>query len=125
MVYHAERPYLGPESDLEFLQAHDNLKHAESSRSSEQGTSDDESNAAVRSHKERFHEIEAHRESLCAAWTTSRHVRRVRVVPKRHIGRPQNEDFARRDEHGKLVRYDLLRWLGHVSVRPPQRSCVL
>ncbi|KAL2047929.1 hypothetical protein ABVK25_011198 [Lepraria finkii] len=47
--------------------------------------------------------MEVHRESLRAAWTTRRHVRRVRVVPKRYV---------ERDDGGNFVRYDWLGWLG-------------
>ena len=115
----AERPYLSRKADLEFLQAHDNLKQAESSGSSKQVTSDEEQDPLVSSQRDKIKEMEAHRESLRAAWTTSRHVRRVRVVPKRHIKFPENESFVERDEHGNFVRYDWLTWLGYVCFHHP------
>ena len=99
---------------MEFLQAHDNLKRAESTSSSKQGTSDEERNSLLGGHRDKIREIEEHRESLRAAWTTSRHVRRARVVPKRHINFPNNEYFLKKNERGELVGYDWLKWLGYV-----------
>jgi len=112
-----DRPYLSPKADLELLEAHDNLQRAESTRSSQQGTTDeehDEHDGLVNSRREKIREMEAHRESLKVAWTTSRHVRRVRVVPKRHINFPDNEYFVERDDRGEFLRYDWLKWLGYV-----------
>lgn len=110
----AERPFLSQKADIEFLQAHDNLKRAESISSSKHGTSAGEQDSLIGGHRDKIREMEEHRESLRAAWTTSRHVRRVRVVPKRHVNLPQNEFFVERDERGKFLRYDWLKWLGYV-----------
>ena len=110
----ADRPYLSQKADLEYLQAHDNLKRAESIHSSKRGTSDEEQNDSVGNHRENVRKLEAHRESLRAAWTTSRHVRRVRVVPKRHIDFPDNEFFVERDNNGNIAHYDWMKWLGYV-----------
>lgn len=110
----AERPFLSQKADREFLQAHDNLKRAESTSSSKQGTSDQEQESLIGGHRDKIGEMEEHRESLRAAWTTSRHVRRVRVVPKRHINFPDNEKFVERDERGGFVNYNWLKWLGYV-----------
>ena len=117
----AERPYLSQKANLEFLQAHDDLKQAESIGSSRQVTSDDEEDDYIDKQQDKVREMEAHRESLRVAWTTSRHVRRVRVVPKRHVNVPENEYFVERNEGGELVRYDWLKWLGYVC-RFLQRS---
>lgn len=110
----AERPFLSQKSDIEFLQAHDNLNRAESTSSSKQGTSDGEQESLIGSHRDKIREMEEHRESLRAAWITSRHVRRVRVVPKRHFIFPDNENFVHRNERQEFVRYDWLKWLGYV-----------
>ncbi|KAK4696995.1 hypothetical protein P7C71_g1006, partial [Lecanoromycetidae sp. Uapishka_2] len=110
-----DRPYLSRKADLDLLEAHDNLKQAESTCSSQQGTTDDEQGelaGVLDSHRDRIKEMEAHRESLKAAWTTSRHVRRVRVVPKRHMKFPDNEHFEERDDHGQVLRFDWFKWLG-------------
>ncbi|KAL2037723.1 hypothetical protein N7G274_009448 [Stereocaulon virgatum] len=109
----AERPYLSQKSNLEFLQAHDDLQQAESASSSRQGMSDEEQDTLVASRRDRIEEMEAHRESLQAAWTTSRHVRRVRVVPKRHVKFPDKAYFVKRDENGNVLGYDWLSWLGY------------
>ncbi len=109
----AERPYLSQKSDLDFLEAHDNLKQLESSSSSRKEDSDDEQDEIIGNHKDKIREMEAHRESLRVAWTTNRHVRRVRVVPKRHINFPEDEYFVERDANGRPVRYDWLKWLGY------------
>lgn len=112
----AERPYLSQKSDLELLDVHDNLKRLESSSSSRRGATDEENeeqDEVIGNHKTKLREMEAHRESLRAAWTTNRHVRRVRVVPKRHINFPEDEYFVERDANGSAVRYDWLKWLGY------------
>lgn len=115
----AERPFLSQKADMEFLQAHDSLKCAGSTSSSKQGTSEEEQESLIGGHRDKIREMEEHRESLRAAWTTSRHVRRVRVVPKRHINFPNNEYFVERDEHGEFVRCDWLEWLGYVILHRP------
>lgn len=107
----AERPFLSQKADIQFLQAHDNLERAESTSSSKQGTSDEERESVIGSHRDKIRELEEHRESLRAAWTTSRHVRRVRVVPKRHLNFPDKEHMNERQE---FIGYDWLKWLGHV-----------
>lgn len=113
----AERPFLSQKADMEFLQAHDNLKRAESiTNSSKQGTSDEEQDSLIDGPRDRVREMEEHRESLRAAWTTSRHV--VRVVSQRHISFPEDEYFVERDEHGDFVRYEWLKWLGYVILQP-------
>ena len=114
-----ERPYLSQKSDLEFLQAHDNLKHAESTNASIRDGSDKEYETIVDGHRDRLREMETHRESLQAAWTMSRHVRRVRVVPKRRMPLPKAEQFAERNARDKLVSYDWLKWLGYVRITHP------
>lgn len=113
----ADRPYLSKTADKNYLQAHDNLKRAESTSSSKENTSDEEQQSLIGNHRDKVREMEAHRESLRAAWTTSRHVRRVRVVPKRHVDFPDNDYFVERDEEGNYVRYDWLAWLGYVWTR--------
>ena len=110
----AERPYLSQKADLEFLQAHDNLKWFESSSPSRHGDSDDGFESVVGKHKHKIREMEEHRESLQVTWTTSRHVRRVRVVPKHHINFPEDSFFVKRNKNGTVIRYDWLKWLGYV-----------
>ena len=110
----AERPFLSQKADIDFLQAHDNLKRAESTSSLKPGTSDEEQESLIGDHRGKIREMEEHRESLRAAWTTSRHVRRVRVVPKRHFNFPDNENFVQRNERGEFVRFDWPKWLGYV-----------
>ena len=110
----AERPYLSQKADIEFLQAHDNLKRAEFTSSLEQGTPNEEQESVIGGHRDKIREMEEHRESLRVAWTTSRHI--VRVVPKRYINFPNNEYFVQRDERGNFVRYEWLKWVGYVSL---------
>lgn len=115
----AERPYLSQEADIEFLQAHDNLKRAKSTSSSKQGTPNEEQDFVISGYQDKIREMEEHRERLRVAWTTSRHV--VRVVPKRYINFPNNEYFVQRDERGDFVRYEWLKWLGYVSLPSLER----
>ena len=115
-----QRPYLSKDADLEFLEAHNRLDRAESSRSSMQATTDDENNSLVEGHKGRIDEMKAHRESLRVAWTTARFVTRVRVVPKRHFDFPAREVFVKDvEEQRAWARYDWLKWIGHVRVPSP------
>ena len=117
----AERPFISQKSDVEFLQAHENLNRAESTSASKLGTSEEEQESLIGGHQSKIREMEDNRESLRAAWTTSRHVRRVRVVPKRQINLPDNEYFVERDNHGAFVRYDWLKWLGYVMLYRSRR----
>ena len=121
----AERPYLSQKANLDFLQAHDDLKQAESTGSSKQVTSDEEQDDSVVGQRDRLKEMEEHRESLRVAWITSRHVRRVRVVPKRHINFPNDDYFIERDEREQVIRYDWLTWLGYVRYIRPVTFIVL
>ena len=120
----AERPYLSQKANLDFLQAHDDLKQAESTSSSKQATSDEERDDSIVSQRDKLKEMEEHRESLRVAWITSRHVRRVRVVPKRHIDFPENEYFIERDQREQVIRYDWLKWLGYVRYSPNNFQCL-
>ncbi|KAL8943688.1 MAG: hypothetical protein Q9216_000887 [Gyalolechia sp. 2 TL-2023] len=108
-----ERPYLSKTMDIEFLEAHDHLSRAQSLASSTRNTSEEESNFSGDDCKERVEQLEAQRESLRAAYTTSRLVHRVRVVPKRHINFPGRERFEVRNNQGKEIAYDWLRWIGY------------
>ena len=117
-----ERPYLSKKADLDYLEVHDKLKRMESI-SSRKGISDEEQEAIIGIHKDKLREMEAHRESLRAAWTTSRHVRRVRVVPKRHINLPEDEYFVVRDANGVFIHYDWLKWLGYNLIYYTQDFC--
>ena len=110
----AERPFISKKADLEFLEAHDRLSHAESSRPSRQVTSDSEIDDVTTGYREKIKEMKEHRESLRAAWTTSRHVQRVRVVPKRHMEYPDRKFFTRQDSEGE--HFDWLSWLGYVRL---------
>lgn len=112
-----ERPYLSRKADLDFLDAHDNLNHAESTRSSRQAKSDDERDVISKDLQGKIEEMEAHRQSLRAAWTTTRHVSRVRVVPKRNIDFSSNEIFISMDNNRK--HFDWLKWLGYVIFHFP------
>ena len=109
----AERPYLSRKADLQLLEAYDNLQQAESTASSRKGSTDEEQDEIVGRHRDTVKEMEAHREGLQAAWTTSRHVRRVRVVPKRQINFPNNDYFIERDKQGNPSGYDWAKWLGN------------
>ncbi len=119
----AERPFISQNADLELLEAHDSLHHAETSRLPKQATSDSEGEDVTIGCRERVKELQEQRESLRAAWTTSRHVRRVRVVPKRHMDFPDNDSFTRKDANGE--HFDWLSWLGYVqlAISRISRSC--
>ena len=115
-----QRPHLSHREDLEFLEAHDSLSRAESTKSSRQATSDDndEDDTATNDCRDKIAALEEHRESIRVAWTTS-HIDRVRVVPKEHLKFPDQEAFVERDDTGSQIRYRWEKWLGYVCVREP------
>ena len=113
----SQRPYLSRDADAEFLDAHDELSRAESSRSSGQVTSDEDLDVSVGECKNKLQGLKAQRESLRVGYTTSRHVTRVRVVPKRHLDFPERDAFFKRRREGEVTNtYDWLKWLGYVLV---------
>lgn len=113
----AERPYLSRDADIEFLEAHDNLSRAESSRSSGPATPDEDRDEFIGWNRDKVDELEAHRESLRVGYTTSRHVKRVRVVPKRHLDFPKRDAFFQTHQRGNNPsEYDWLKWIGYVLV---------
>ncbi len=111
----AERPYLSPKADLRLLEAHTNLGEAESSRPSRLDNTEYKQSIAEDKFRGKVEKLEAHRESLRVAWITSRHVDRVRVVPRQYMNFPDRESFAERDLEGAAVRYRWENWIGHVS----------
>lgn len=112
-----QRPYLSPDADAELLAAHDDLSHAESSRSSWQVTSDEDPDLSVGEYRDKLQALKAQRDSLRVGYTTSRHVTRVRVVPKRHLDFPETNSFYKRRSEGEVTNsYDWVKWLGYVIV---------
>ena len=116
-----QKPYTLPTTGAELLEAHDACSHSEGSHS-EEGVSDSEALEEDLARKEvrekqkaRLQKLEEQRESMRVAWTT-RHIDRVRVVPKEHIKFPDRTDFIERDDTGNIVRYDWKSWLGHVLI---------
>ena len=109
-----ERPFSTLQSDLEFLEAHEDLHRAQSSEHSRRTSIDMDEDDLTHRYRGRLEELEAHREKLLAAWTTSKNVERVRVVPKRHIQFPKREAFIERDNQGTVLRYKWEKWLGYV-----------
>ncbi|KAL8704655.1 MAG: hypothetical protein Q9201_002189 [Fulgogasparrea decipioides] len=109
-----ERPYVSKGVDIEYLEAHDNLSRAQSSASSDRSTSKHDADLSSNDWRERIEHLEAHRESLQVAYATSRFIRRVRVVPRRHIGFPRIKHSARTSSTKDCGRTDWFEWLGHI-----------
>lgn len=111
-----QRPYISESADLDLLNAHNEACSAQEASSSQNvlSSSDGQTERYDEDYWRKFNEMKAHRESLHVAWTTSRHVNRVRVVPKRQIEYPDPKDYSERDGQGHLVSFDILKWLGHV-----------
>lgn len=108
-----QRPYISESADLDLLSAHNEACSAQAS-SQNVSSGDGQTDTYDEDYWRKFNEMKAHRESLHVAWTTSRHVNRVRVVPKRQIEYPDPKDYSERDAQGHLVSFDILKWLGHV-----------
>lgn len=108
-----QRPYISESADLDLLSAHNEACSAQAS-SQNVSSGDGQTDTYDEDYWRKFNEMKAHRDSLHVAWTTSRHVNRVRVVPKRQIEYPDPKEYSERDAHGHLVSFDILKWLGHV-----------
>jgi hypothetical protein len=70
------RPYLSRKADLDFLEAHDELKRVEATDRRGEGC-DERRKEEVQGHIE---VLERRRQSMRVAWVTARHVQRVRAV---------------------------------------------
>jgi len=102
----SDQPFTSREADQTLLDAHKELSDAEDG-------SDDEDVEDTDRLKRRIHDLEEHRESLRIAWTSSRFIHRVRVVPDRQLKFPKLAEYPRVDEDGRVVGTDWLRWYGH------------
>ncbi|KAF2090719.1 hypothetical protein K490DRAFT_34085 [Saccharata proteae CBS 121410] len=102
-----DQPYLSVQEDRLLLEAQDRLVECEESSLS--GNEDE-----AREWEDVIEDMEAKRESMRVAWTTSRFVHRVRVVPnpQEHIDYPHPSDFRIYDEEGNYVRTDWSKWWG-------------
>lgn len=109
-----DRPYVSKNMDVEFLEAHDNLSRAQSVASPGRNTSQKDADLSSDDYRKRVEQLEIQRESRRAAYTTSRFVQRVRVVPKRHIDFPGLETFVIENDRGERIKNDWLKWLGHM-----------
>lgn len=107
----AQDPSAARKADLRFLEAEERSVRSGESRSSSQDSSEDE--ADKQRLAERSKELEDQRDSLRAAWITSR-VRRIRVVPKEHFKFPSKEDFRVRDDAGNVTSNQWHKWAGNV-----------
>ena len=107
------RPQLDHNADRELLQAHWDHSRAQSTRSGTHGlyTGIDKD---VEDSEAKIKELEENRESMRIAWTT-KHIDRVRVVPKEHMKMPGKEFFIEKDAKGAVMRYKWELWLGYVG----------
>ncbi|TKA72586.1 hypothetical protein B0A49_03439 [Cryomyces minteri] len=112
----SEHPYLSQQADMDFLKAHEELHNARSST----GDSPEDDDENVNKCKSVVDDLEGHRESMRVAWTTSRYIERVRVVPKEHISFPQRESFREYDMYGNFVRFQWEKYLGHLLIYATQ-----
>lgn len=77
----------------------------------------------VQHYRLKLERLETHRESLRIAYMTSRHIDRVRAVPKRHLEFPKREAFLNKGQDGGVVRFRWERYLGYVR-DPLSCSCL-
>ncbi|KAI4135255.1 MAG: hypothetical protein LQ347_000826 [Umbilicaria vellea] len=118
----AERPFLSQNANRELLEAHQDLRRVQNPRSLGHGIPEKERKILEEISKRKIEDIEKHRDSLAVAYTTTRHVHRVRVIPKEHMQFPEKEAFVERDGNGNIVGHLWLRWLG--NVRGPDLAVV-
>ena len=112
------RPYLSRQADLDFLEAHDDMRRAESSV----GSSDDEDTIGQKRDKvgraqKHIDDLERRRQSMRVAWMTTRHVQRIRVVdvisPPPF---PPDSFFEKTDDCG-ATEFQWGKWIGYVGPR--------
>lgn len=118
----AERPFLSQNANRELLEAHQDLRRAQDPSSVGHDIPEKERIVLEENSRRKIEDIEKHRDSLAVAYTTTRHVHRVRVVPKEHMQFPEKEAFVERDATGNIVGHLWLRWLG--NVRRPNLAVV-
>ncbi|KAI9834551.1 MAG: hypothetical protein M1819_002927 [Sarea resinae] len=106
-VSRAQHPQLSQKADLEFLKAHSEQRKAAEETGGREPSKQNDGKEAVEA-------LEDHRERIRVAWTTSRHVDRVRVVPKGQFKCPKISEFTEKDENGNIIRYDWSKWLGYM-----------
>ena len=116
-ISRAQRPYMSAEDDHALLEAHDDLA---TSRSHSAYYPSDEDSDETQSRQQKIHEIEDHRESLRVAWAVSGHTDRVRIV-QHQVPLPKKEWFREFDEHGRFLRLDWGKYIGHVGPEMPLR----
>ena len=113
-----EHPYLSPEADLQLLDVHDEMVKMQSSRTA----SSNETSSVYESERERLEEkindLESDREKARVAWITSRHIFRVRVVPKQHFNFPTTLEYYERHEDGTCGKFRYERYIGAVCFPP-------
>ncbi len=104
-----DAPYLSRKDDADFLEA-----NAERDLPPDLTSSDFEDD----DHLERWTKVvsglEAHREQLKVAWTTSRYVSRIRAVPKRPYEFPTIVDYRKKDPYGDDEQVDWVGYIGQV-----------
>lgn len=104
----SDRPYLSQQNDMDYLQAHEALLRAQSSN----GDPDEEDD--IEEKQAEVDAVESARESRKVAWLTSRHVQRVRVVPKRDVLPPSAEDYYYRKPGASKDSFD---WSAYLQAR--------
>lgn len=111
------RPRIPRDADLDFLEAHENLKQAKIS----QEASDNGSSAIGRSNNvdschDKVQQLDMWRQSMRVAWITSRHVQRVRVVDRQPRIFPDQSYFEEKDEHDNKT-FKWGRWIAQVCIQ--------
>jgi len=103
-------PFLTTEANSEFLRANDELDHVleVQEQARVEGTSNEYLDQEVEEIEDKVAYLEEEREDMKTAWITSRHVRRVRVVPQDYLEWPSLGDCQEIGENGILVtRWDV------------------
>lgn len=101
-------PFLSTDANAEFLEAHDELDRLNGlpDEGVELNMTQEEHEQVVEEQEELVDRLESEREEMKTAWITSKHVRRVRVVPRDHIPWPVLGDCQEIGKDGRL----LTRW---------------
>lgn len=108
------RPYLSRKADLDFLQAHEDLNEAKECAVDGDNSDEDLKNDAINDRAGHIESMERTRQSLRAAWVTTRHVQRVRAVNAVPPPPVQREEFFIEKDDCGYPEFQWGRWIAYV-----------
>ncbi|KAI9696643.1 MAG: hypothetical protein M1820_008092 [Bogoriella megaspora] len=107
-----DHPYLSPEADVQLLDTHEQMVRIQTSRTASSVETSSELESEAERLEEKVQSLEADREKARVAYITSRHIFRVRVVPKQYFEFPAKDDYYELNNDGTRGRFRYERYIG-------------